>query len=238
VIDPTLAASAAASALNLLGAATDAAGKPAATTPNDLVKQADFLQLLVAQLQNQDPLNPLDSANFSAQLAQFSSLQQLVEINQRLAAEAGGGASGPQRFDALSLLGKEVRGAGATIAVEGGTASTLEYTLDRAAVVQATILDAGGRQVASLVLGAAGTGAQRFDLSNIPDAPRLADGTYTVRLAAANGAGEIDAIDTIMNGRVTGIDLAGDAPVLLLGDRRLALADVTQIREPAAEPAA
>ncbi len=84
-----LAASAALSAVSsltsLLGAAASSDATPKATGKDgNTVTQADFMQLLVAQLQNQDPLNPLDSANFSAQLAQFSSLQQLTEINQTL----------------------------------------------------------------------------------------------------------------------------------------------------------
>src|SRR5436305_15213816 len=83
------ALSAASSLTSLLGASASsdstpqAAGKATGKDGNT-VNQADFMQLLVTQLQNQDPLNPLDSANFSAQLAQFSSLQQLTEINQTL----------------------------------------------------------------------------------------------------------------------------------------------------------
>jgi len=53
----------------------------------------DFLQLLVAQLQNQDPLNPMDNDQFLTQLATFSSLQQLISINQAVTALAGTGSS-------------------------------------------------------------------------------------------------------------------------------------------------
>ena len=58
-------------------------------TGNGKIGQTEFLSLLVAQLQNQDPLNPMDSANFSAQLAQFSSLEQLTQINDKLAGLGG-----------------------------------------------------------------------------------------------------------------------------------------------------
>src|SRR5207247_1355146 len=118
MIPVTLAASALGSAVNLLTSASDTttAAPPAsnatAAKKNDIVNQADFMQLLIAQLQNQDPLNPLDSANFSAQLAQFSSLQQLTEINQRLANDGSTG-TGAARFEAVGFLGKDVEGVSA-----------------------------------------------------------------------------------------------------------------------------
>src|SRR5204863_5126394 len=76
----------------------------------DVVNQAEFMKLLVAQLQNQDPLNPLDSANFSAQLAQFSSLEQLTQINQHLADQATG-PTGATAFEAVGFLGRDVEAA-------------------------------------------------------------------------------------------------------------------------------
>src|SRR5947208_5981863 len=123
-----IAASAALSAVSsltsLLGAAASSDATPKATGKDgNTVTQADFMQLLVTQLQNQDPLNPLDSANFSAQLAQFSSLQQLTEINQTL---KSGGTSGDSvgKLDAVGFLGKEVRGASNVVDVKSGAAST------------------------------------------------------------------------------------------------------------------
>src|SRR6185436_5267244 len=91
-----LAASAAISAAGSVASllASSAADDPKPAKAGDSVNQADFIQLLVAQLQNQDPLNPLDSANFSAQLAQFSSLQQLTEINQHLKDAPGSNGQG------------------------------------------------------------------------------------------------------------------------------------------------
>jgi flagellar basal-body rod modification protein FlgD len=62
---------------------SDSTGSPGVTTPTDaLTKESTFLQLLVAQIQNQDPLNPTDSIQFVGQLVQYSSLEQLMGINQ------------------------------------------------------------------------------------------------------------------------------------------------------------
>ncbi len=233
------AISAAGSLASLVGSATSSDATNTSTTPKPAtaksgsdVTQADFMQLLIAQLQNQDPLNPLDSANFSAQLAQFSSLQQLTEINQHLKdAGTANGAGG--NFEAVGFLGKDVRGLSSAVTVKDGTATTLDYTLATAAPVQAKIVDASGRTVATLALGTQQAGAQTLDLGHVQDVPHLADGTYTVQLFASDGTGTATQVATTGGGVVTGVDLSGDAPVLLIGDRRLALTDVREVKETA-----
>lgn len=208
---------------------------PATKKENDIVNQAEFMKLLIAQLQNQDPLNPLDSANFSSQLAQFSSLEQLTQINQKLADQ---GTDKIGRFDAVGFIGREVTGASLGIAVKDHVATTLDYTLSQAGAVQAKIVDQSGRQVANVVLGQQAAGAHSFDLSQVPNAPRLDDGVYAVVISQSVGGAPATAIDTFVTGRVTGVDLTQETPVLLLGDRQLLLTDVTAIKETAAEPAA
>src|SRR6266436_4429280 len=233
-----IAASAALSAIgslsNLLGANASADSTPQATgkaiaKDGNTVTQADFMQLLVAQLQNQDPLNPLDSANFSAQLAQFSSLQQLTEINQTLKnADTGGSSVG--KLDAVGFLGKEVRGASNTVDVKSGAASTLDYTLASSGTVEAKILDASGGTVADLILGAQNAGPHTLDVAKIADLPKLADGTYGVQLFLGDGNGKATPIETTGGGVVTGVDLSGASPILLVGDRRIAVTDVREVR--------
>lgn len=235
-----LAAQAAISAAGSLASMVDAAtsatnASPSAksqstTKPGGEVNQADFMQLLVAQLQNQDPLNPLDSANFSAQLAQFSSLQQLTEINQHLKDSTGAGGPGTG-FEAVGFLGRDVRGASDTVAVQGSAASTLDYTLASAGTVQAKIVDASGRTVATVALGTQNAGAHTLDLATVADAPSLEDGVYKVQLFAGDGNGTATRVATLGGGVVTGVDLSGDSPVLLIGDRRLALTDVREVKE-------
>jgi flagellar basal-body rod modification protein FlgD len=248
MIPPTLIASAASSAIGLISSLASSAtssskasaassneaplaagtSTPATKKENDVVNQAEFMKLLIAQLSNQDPLNPLDSANFSAQLAQFSSLEQLTQINQKLGDQAEETIG---RFEAVGFIGREVTGASLGIAIADGESTELEYTLDRGTTVTAKIIDENGHQVATLALGQQGAGTHTFDLSEVPDAPDLEDGVYAVVLSAPNAGGVATAIDTYVTGRVTGVDLTADAPVLLLGERRLVLADVTEIKE-------
>ena len=256
VIPPSLIASAASSAVGLISSLASSATAPsnggtngangtsgatsgtgAATTKpkaNDVVNQAEFMKLLIAQLQNQDPLNPLDSANFSSQLAQFSSLEQLTQINQKIGDQATQNAG---RFEAVSFIGRDVTGASGAIEMKDGTATTLDYTLAGGGAVRAKIVNKSGDVVADLQLGDQGAGDHTFDLKQASGVPHLDDGLYTVTLTQADATGTAATVDTRVTGRVTGVDLTGDAPTLLLGGRRLAIGDVTTVKQPA-DPAA
>src|SRR5258706_1379148 len=92
----------------------------------------DFLKLLVAQLQNQDPLKPLDNQEFAAQLATFNSLDQLIGINQKL-----DGLEEQQRLvgqlGAASLIGKEIVADGNQVALVAGQPAAIGYALDAGA---------------------------------------------------------------------------------------------------------
>ena len=200
------------------------------TDSNGTVSQADFMQLLVAQLQNQDPLNPLDSADFAAQLAQFSSLQQLTEINAELKGGTTGGGAG---LDAVGFLGKMVEGTSSTISVANGASTALGYTLPAAGDVHAHIVNANGQTVVGDIdLGQQDAGSYTFDLSKIPNAPQLSDGTYTVTLASVDASGKASAVGTIGGGIVTGVDLSGSTPTLLIGSQSIALSDIKEVVEP------
>ncbi len=123
-------------------------------------------------------------------------------------------------------------GPSAGIAVSGGVATTLDYTLTQGGAVQAQIVDATGKQVASFKIDDAGAGAHTFDLAKISGAPHLDDGTYAVVLSQADPAGGAPTqIATTVTGKVTGVDLTGSTPTLLLGDRQLVATDVTEIKE-------
>ena len=91
----------------------------------DLDKDA-FLKILVAQLTYQDPLNPMDDKDFVAQLAQFSSLEQLTNISGSMETMIGQQAQSAIG-DAVGLIGKEVSASGYTLAKEGSSVSTLHY---------------------------------------------------------------------------------------------------------------
>jgi flagellar basal-body rod modification protein FlgD len=111
----------------------------------------DFLQLLMAQLQNQDPLSPEDPKDFVSQLAQFSSLEQQINSNSNLENLSKAIQSLQQSqsmAQGVSLLGKTVQGNGNTLSVAGGKALDATFQLPQAAAqVAVGIFDSNGNQV-------------------------------------------------------------------------------------------
>jgi flagellar basal-body rod modification protein FlgD len=210
-------------------------GTPTTTAPtkkNDELDRTDFLNLLIAQLQNQDPMNPLESADFSAQLAQFSSLEQLMQINQKLTEDAASGGVGS--LDALGFLGQEVGYESDELTVAEGAVPTFDLQLDAQSQVKVEILDGAGQVVGTADLGILGAGRQSVDLSAIGAPPDLDDGKYQLRVVATDGSGGQSDLTPIFRARVDGVDLAGESPVLLVGDRRLSVSDIREIRTPPA----
>jgi flagellar basal-body rod modification protein FlgD len=247
MIPPILAATAASAALGAISSLASAAqsspassasdagattGATVASKRNDQLDRTDFLTLLVAQLQAQDPLNPMDGADFSAQLAQFSSLEQLMSIDGRLA-KLGEGAGAPAT-DPVSFLGREVAVAGGALSIVDGESLPIGFTLEEAGSVTLSLVDGSGKEVASVDLGAREAGRQSVDLDELAGAPDLADGEYGVKLTQRTATGETRELTALVFGRVTGVDLSADPPVLVVGDRRVALTDVREVREPAA----
>ena len=113
----------------------------------------DFLQLLVAQLQAQDPLSPMDAQDFSAQLAQFSALEQMTNVNQNLEALLrSANIEWPIHLRSI-LLAETVDAPGNSIIHDQGESHTLRYSLENnASEVQVDIFDSFGNRVASVGL--------------------------------------------------------------------------------------
>src|SRR5918911_602156 len=135
---------------------TGSAGANTTATPvtakNQLGKD-DFLKLLTAQLANQDPLQPVDNQAFIAQLAQFSSVEQLQNLSSRLDTLLLATASSNQ-LSTASLVGKDVSYSADGVDVSGGQATHLQISLPSRASVTALVQDASGRTVRTVALGA------------------------------------------------------------------------------------
>ena len=247
MIPPSLAASAATSAISAISSIAKAASSSGsdaadATTPttstgatkkNDTIGQTEFLSLLVAQLQHQDPLNPMDSADFSAQLAQFSSLEQLMQINQHLADQVKDPTTSTPTLDPVGLLGRDITAAGSTVAVSAGDASQLEYTLENAGKVSIEVHDAAGNLISSSELGELGAGSHTLDLDDVAPFANLGDGKYDVDVKVTAAGGEPTAVATRIRGTVSSVDLQSNPPVLRIGDLEIPLGDVREVSAPA-----
>mgnify|MGYP006167785537 CR=1 FL=1 len=163
-----------ASPLDLSNLGTTVGSTTAVKTNNATDAQASqdrFLKLLVAQLNNQDPLNPMDNAQMTTQMAQIntvSGIQQLNETLKGLAAQA----SALQSMQGASLVGREIITAGNSLSVNDGTA-TGSFNLNEAAdSVRVDVLGPAGELLGSVNLGARSAGMHNFDwaLGNVDPA--------------------------------------------------------------------
>jgi len=200
---------------------------------SELGKDA-FLTLFVAQLENQDPLNPLENTEMVAQLAQFSSLEQLTNISESLETVLSA-VAGLQHVGATSYIGKDVLAGGDSIALADGKATEVTYVIPLDATnVYAHIYDADGNLVGSIEIGDVEQGEHDFTWDG-KDATGKAcsDGTYYVAFTGTDADGDYLSISTMVEGRVTGVSTSGGSIILSLADgRSVALSNVYEVRNP------
>ena len=188
-------------------AAASSTDSTSAITGSINMDKNDFLQLLMAQLQNQDPMSPEDPKDFVSQLAQFSSLEQQINTNSNLS-DLSTAIKGLQQSQSMaqgvSLLGKMVAGNANTLSVAGGQAFDATYQLPQAAAqVAVGIFDSTGNQVATLNLGAQAAGNQVFTWDGKDSTGKqVADGTYSYQVAAQDKAGNAIQVDNYTTGTV------------------------------------
>ena len=150
------------------------AAAPTNTNPAAAVAPAltssDFLQILVAEFQNQDPTSPTDPTQYASQMVEFSNLGQLQSINQDLQ-----NSDTPQTGlmqAASAYIGRQVVAAGNTIGVQNGTATSIEYAPSATDSYTANVYNASGQQVDSVSLGQLSSGTlQSFNWSPSPSQP-------------------------------------------------------------------
>jgi flagellar basal-body rod modification protein FlgD len=185
---------------------------------NGAMGQEAFLKLLVAQLQNQDPLNPQDNYEFVAQLAQFSSLEQTIGINDRLD-QLALQSQGLQNTETVSLVGKEVTVKGNIVTLDGqGSKVPISFTTEgKSTSSQIVIKDQNGRTVRTLTLGphAAGLVKTTWDGRGDTGVAQPA-GAYQVTASAKNGDDAPVVVSQQSTGSVQSISFDKGFPVLTL----------------------
>jgi flagellar basal-body rod modification protein FlgD len=187
------------------------------------------MRLLIAQLQNQDPLSPMDNQEFAVQLATFNSLEQLVGLNEKLETLASQQGLASQ-FNSAALIGKQVIGKGSEVNLGGGDVS-LHYELaGNAAKVTVKVLNNSGAIVRQIEPGSQTAGAQSvtWDGKNSLG-ERLPLGPYSFEVIATDSAGNALPVSKQIRGLVTGVNLEGPEPILEIGQLRILLSAVTAI---------
>jgi flagellar basal-body rod modification protein FlgD len=168
-----------------------------------------FLKLLVTQMKNQDPLNPLDNAQVTSQLAQINTVSGIEKLNSTLSNMSTSFLAG-QSLQSAALIGRSVLTDSNRLAWNGSPvsgAAELQQPADRVTV---TIADAAGNTVRTLELGAQNAGTAQFQWDGLNDAgARVADGAYSFKIAAQRGAQQVTATPLGI-GRVASVSFGSD----------------------------
>jgi flagellar basal-body rod modification protein FlgD len=213
------------SVTNTVQTASTTANTTATTGGKNVIGKDEFLKMLIAQLKNQDPLNPLDGTAFTAQLAQFSSLEQLQNINTQLSAFTKQQQS-LNSSQAVTLIGKEVLARGNTVQAAGSPVALSYQLAGDAAEGIVRIFDANGEFVDALVFQNQKQGLNTLTWSP----PSSLSGTCTFEVSATDRAGKAVGADTMVQGEVTGVNYRDGAITLSVGGREIAYGDVVSVK--------
>jgi flagellar basal-body rod modification protein FlgD len=219
----------------------DSVGSAASTPPgiydpgasSTAMGKDDFLTLLITQLQNQDPLNPADSTEYTAQLAQFSSLEQLSNVNANLEYMQLYQAS-INNAQAVSFIGKEIIALGDGVRVTEGQAQSCRFELigDASGVV-VNIYDEGGKFVKAIEQGAMNAGRQTVAWDGTDqNGNAVADGDYTFEVQAVDAADQDVATVTYSSGLVEGVTFIEGVTYFLVGNQKISISDIVEVVQP------
>lgn len=212
----------------------NALGGNTATGPTTDFDRDAFMQLLVTQIRNQDPMDPMDTRDMMAQLAQLTSVEHLIGIEDRLGTLQVASAS-IANAQAADFVGKTVEADTSQLRLEDAGTSPGAFNLGaRAENVTVTIRDSEGRVVRTMELGSLGAGPQRFQWNGENDnGARVSAGTYRIEVQAMDDEGNPVDAQTRLRGTVTGISYEGGYPSLLLdGEHRVLMGDVREVSAP------
>lgn len=189
----------------------DLNGKNSITTANEAGSADRFLKLLVAQMQNQDPLSPMDNAQVTSQMAQIQSVTGIEKLNTTVQ-----GLSGQfmqmQALQGATLVGREVVVPGNKIALAGGVGEGGFELTSPADNVKVEVLGPGGHVLDTLNLGAQTAGMHSFTWNAGNNASATG---VTFRVSATNGGAKLDAT-ALMRDRVEAVNTSGDSLTLEL----------------------
>lgn len=178
-----------------------------------------FMKLLVAQIQHQDPMEPVDSTQFVSQIAQLTQVEQAVETNKHIEGLRSSLALSSAMFE-TAFIGREVTVEAETFVIDEDGGSFSYELEENASDVQAIITDAAGKEV-HRIGNLSTTGQQivdvRWDGRN-GNGDQLPAGVYHISIAANGSTG---GYNTFTNGSVTSVEYLRDKQMLRLSDGRL-----------------
>jgi flagellar basal-body rod modification protein FlgD len=193
-----------------------------------------FLNILTTQLKNQNPMDPLDTNQFTAQLVQFTGVEQQLKTNEFLETLMLS-TQNTAKSEAVSYIGKTVTASGKTGELTDEEAVFWDYDA-AASVANATVtIKNSSGQVVYTEAGSLNAGPGTFRWDGVgTDGQTKPNGVYTIEIKGTNLKGNTVEVSTSSVGVVTGVDFTNDIPMLTVGNRKVAITDVTDVRTPSA----
>lgn len=202
-----------------------------ATEEEDKLGRDAFMKLFLAQMNHQDPLNPMDTTQFSSQLAQFSTLEQLYNVNTNLESIEGI-QSGDSKYNALGLMGKEVQAQSESLVLNGESPAKGAFYLDSSAeACIVRVYNGNGEAIKDIDLKGLPAGTHSFEWDGRDDdGNTCAAGVYHYDVSALSPDGDMVSVEKYIQGTVTRISLFEEEPVIYVNDTPMNMEQIVNIK--------
>ncbi len=190
----------------------------------------EFLQLLTTQLQNQDPLDPMDTNSFTQELVEFTGVEQQVDMNTNMQTLISLQQTSTD-VQALQLVGSTVTVSGTSATLSNATNSPATWTLNSpsAATANITITNSSGQTVYSGTT-ALNAGTQTYTWSgNGTNGTTWPDGNYTLAINATGANGQSVSVSTQVQGTVTAVNTSANPPTLTVSGQTVPLSSIQSV---------
>jgi flagellar basal-body rod modification protein FlgD len=213
---------------------TSSTSSSSASSANALASQQiagnfqSFLQLLTTQLQNQNPLDPLDTNQFTQQLVEFAGVQQQLNTNDSLATLVSL-QQATQSSEALSYVGKTATVSGNTATMSNSQA-VWALSVPTASNVDISIASSTGQTVYTGTYNVSAGNNQPFEWNGMgSDGTQYPDGNYTLSATAKDSGGNTVAVTTSVGGVVSSVNLTQSPPLLTIGGQTYTMSQIQSI---------
>jgi flagellar basal-body rod modification protein FlgD len=199
------------------------------TSPKKDLGRDEFLTLLITQLKNQNPLSPMESSDFTAQLAQFSSLEQLFGMNETLA-NIQDALRSQESGNVLDYIGKMVKTYDNTVFIKDGNMDSNVFTLEDGAEVTIFIYNTEGAELRRIYAGWKEGGEHDLSWDGRDNSGnQVGNGVYFFEVDAVGEDGFIVPYNAYLTGEVTGVTYQNSIPYLMIGNKLVALENIIEI---------
>ena len=219
---------------NVSAAGSATAARTAPTTPGGVMGKDEFLKLFITQLRNQDPTNPMDGQQLASQLAQFTSVEQLINLNEQMQlqiSELQGLGAATTAGHALGMIGRTVVAESDQVAIGAGGSDAVTVRVgEGGGTATLRIYDSAGNEVGSRALGEIEAGRQTIPLGSAADG--LAPGAYRYKVEVTDAAGAPVPVQTYTVGTVDGVRSGLGTPLLTIGPLEIPVLAVVEVSTP------